>query len=133
MSYEKQESRYFTRVEVKVDATIKFDDGTTIGATARDISMIGIYVLCAQHKDIGKECDITLYLGATPTDQEITVEAKGVVKRLTEEGMAFEFTHLIGDDSYHYLRQIVLRYAEDPDKAARELDDPHGVFHDEEE
>ncbi len=131
MTYEKQESRYFTRVEVKIDATVKFDDGTSFAATVRDVSMVGVYFLCHQHKDIGKECDVILHLGETPTNEEITVEAKGMVKRLTEEGMAVEFTHLIGDDSYHLLRRIVLRYAEDPTRAEKELNDPHGVFQEE--
>ncbi len=131
MSYQKQESRYFNRVEVKVNATLNFADETSLAATVRDLSMVGLFVHCAQHKDIGKECDVVLHLDGSATNPAIRVDAKGIVARLTDDGMAIEFTHLIGDDSYNLLRQIVIRYSADPVKAERELNDPHQVIKEE--
>ncbi|NRA36606.1 MAG: PilZ domain-containing protein [Planctomycetes bacterium] len=132
MAYEKQESRYFTRVAVEINATITFANGNTMAGGAKDVSMVGMFLASQQHKDPGTKCTIQLHQGETPSNPEITIECKGQVARLTDDGFGIEFTHLIGEGTYNLLRQMVLSHGSfaDAEKIVGELDDPHGVIQD---
>lgn len=134
MAYEKQESRFFTRVAVEINATISFANGSTLAGVATDVSMVGMFLNSKQHKDPGTECSIQLHQGETPSNPEITIECRGLVARLTDDGFGIEFTHLVGEDSYNLLRQMVLSHGSfsDAEKIVGELDDPHGLIQDQE-
>ncbi len=130
MAYEKQESRFFTRVAVEINATISFPNGSTLAGVATDVSMVGMFLNSKQHKDPGTECTIHLHQGESPTNPAITIECKGLVARLTDDGFGIEFTHLIGEGTYNLLRQMVLSHGsfDETEKIADELDDPHDML-----
>ncbi|NRA38323.1 MAG: PilZ domain-containing protein [Planctomycetes bacterium] len=114
MSYDDDEgSRCFKRVGIDLDCTLTFSNGDTMAAIVNDISMSGIFIHCAQHKDPGHTCEITLNLDGSGRNPSLCVIANGFIARVSDDGMGVEFTELIGDGSYIYLQQIVLRNCQD--------------------
>ncbi len=112
------DNRQFMRVATEVEAEIRGAGGTVTGAT-RDLSLKGLFIHVAVPFPEGSTCRITLFLDGRGGD--IDIEANGYVARSLIDGMAIEFTELIGLESWDHLRNLVLYNAEEPIRAQEQF------------
>ena len=100
-----QNNREFTRVPIKVEATLRFE-GLTINAVhTQDLSMKGLFVLTDEALPEGSECQILLSLSGQ--SDPLVLNMKGVVQRIADAGVGVKFTE-IDVDSFFHLKNLVL-------------------------
>lgn len=112
------ENRQFLRVATEVEAEVSGAGGAARGAT-RDLSLKGMFLHVAEPFPEGSTVRVTLFLDGR--GGELTVRALGWVARSSADGMAIEFTELIGLDSWDHLRNVVLLNAEDTQRAQEQF------------
>lgn len=110
-------TRKFSRVNFKVDATIKTADRQFHG-DVKDLSMSGMYMLTIERLQLGDPVDITIIL--TGTSPEINVIFCGEVCRIDESGIGFAFKKM-DLDSYTHLKNIVAYNIDDAEKVLEEI------------
>ena len=116
--------REFSRVEVKVQASIQVRDQAIISRDTQDISMKGLFVKCKADWSIGTECEIHLLLAGREPPVDISV--KGRVQRVTDDGMGLLFTE-VGLEAYEHLHDLVLLNTHEPDKVEQEFKNHLGL------
>ena len=116
--------REFSRVEVKVQASIQVRDRAIISRDTQDISMKGLFVKCEADWSIGTECEIHLMLEGQ--DPPVDISVKGRVQRVTEDGMGLLFTE-VGLEAYEHLHNLVLLNSHEPDKVEQEFKNHLGL------
>ena len=120
----KQDHREFSRVGIKIQATVQAKGEEIISTGTHDLSMKGLLVKGKTDWPIGTECDIHLILeGQSPP---VNIEVKGKVQRITEEGMALLFTE-VGLEAYEHLHNLVMLNTDDPDKVEQEFSNHLGL------
>jgi hypothetical protein len=112
------DNRQFMRVATEVEAEVSGAGGSVSGAT-RDLSLKGMFLRVAEPFPEGSTCRITLFLDGRGGDMR--AHANGYVARTLIDGMALEFTELIGLDSWDHLRSLVLINAEEPQRALEQF------------
>lgn len=123
MPSEANNQREFTRVPVNCHVDVRWH-GRVIPCTAvRTLSMNGMFVLTEEQLEEGSEWEITISL----VEHEIEIELLGKVVRNYPEGVAFQFTKILGAESYAHLRNLVLYNAADTDKVESEFDSHAGI------
>jgi len=116
-----EERRRRTRVVFTTEVELRAGDVVIKSTRSKDISMNGIFVFCEHRLEPGTECDVTLrLLGAT---SDLRLSANGRVVRVSDGGLAVEFTSL-DLDSYVHLRNLIVYNAEDPDGILEEVSHP---------
>jgi len=110
-------TRKFSRVNFKVDATIKTAERQFHGEV-KDLSMSGMFMLTSERLQQGDPVDITIIL--TGTSPEIDVNFNGTVSRIDENGMGFTFKKM-DLDSYTHLKNIVTYNIDDAEKVIEEI------------
>ena len=110
-------TRKFSRVLFRVVATITAGTRRFHG-DVKDLSMSGMFLETAERLDIGSEVDISIVL--TGTSPEIEVTFNGVVSRVDENGLAFNFRKM-DLDSYTHLKNIVAYNLDDAEKVTEEI------------
>lgn len=91
-----------------------------------DLGIQGFHLVCAQRLDVGTACQIMLLEGEqTPEtlieSPQLSIEASGKVVRITETGLALEFTTIIGKYSFERLRTLLLAHSSQTDRIEGEL------------
>jgi hypothetical protein len=112
------ELRQFPRVATEVEAEVSGAGGSVSGAT-RDLSLKGMFLRVESPFPEGSTCRITLFIDGRGGDMR--AHANGYVARSLIDGMAIEFTELIGLDSWDHLRSLVLINAEEPQRALEQF------------
>jgi len=112
------ELRSFLRVATAIHAEISAAGGTVSGLT-RDVSIKGVFILTDQLLPEGSTCSVLLRLDGQRSGGG--VRATGYVSRAVAEGIAIEFTAVIGLDSWDHLRGLVMLNAEDVGRAQSQL------------
>jgi hypothetical protein len=112
------DQRQFLRVSTEVEAEASGAGGTVAGST-RDISLKGMFLLTTEPFPEGSTCRLTLYLDGRAGD--LRVVANGFVVRSLIDGMAIEFSELIGLESWSHLRSLVVFNAEEPQRAQEQF------------
>ena len=120
---EASDQREFTRVPLRVRAEVKGGGLSIASSATQSLSLKGMLVACEERLPIGTECQITLFLG----DGDIQILAEGNVVRCYPEGIAFQFTRILGLESFEHLRKLVLYNAADPDQVEGEFNASTGI------
>lgn len=110
-------TRKFSRVRFNVAATIKSEDRQFQGAV-ENLSMTGMFLVTNEQLKDGDLVDITIVL--TGTLPEISVDFKGIVTRIAENGIGFTFDK-IDLDSYMHLKNIIAYNIDDAEKVMEEI------------
>ncbi|MBI5426769.1 MAG: PilZ domain-containing protein [Nitrospinae bacterium] len=117
--------REFTRVPIKIEVQVDSGGKSIFSEQTRDVSMKGLFMLCQDHAlEAGAVCDMVLFLGGR--EEGIRIEVKGMVERLTPQGMGIRFTE-IGLESYEHLHNLVLYNSQDSHKVEQEMKDHMGL------
>ena len=120
---EPSNQREFTRVPIQVRAEVKGGGLTITRSPTQNVSLKGMFVACPEQLPVGTECQLTLFLG----DGDIQIQAEGTVIHSYPEGLALQFTRILGLDSFEHLRNLVLYNAPDPDQVENEFDTSTGI------
>ena len=119
-----KDHREFSRVDIKILATLQARGKETVSTGTHDISMKGLFVKSKADWALGTECEIRLTLeGQNPP---VNIEVKGKVQRVTEKGMAILFTE-VGLEAYEHLHNLVLLNTDDPEKTEQEFSNHLGL------
>lgn len=121
-----RELRAFTRTQVAVTATVLASDGPMICGYTTDLGMKGLHIVCDQRIAVGSACQIMLLESqrrpeALLSSPQLSIEATGSVVRITDSGLAIEFTALIGKQSFERLRSLLLAHSGEADRIEGEL------------
>lgn len=116
------DSRRRTRVHLAARAEVQVGDNRFTNLETRDLSHKGMFVQGAHPVEPGQKCLVTVYLEGG-TGEGLDLHMEGGIKRITDQGMAIDFTSM-DLDTYVHLRQLVLLNAEDPGKAESEFAAP---------
>lgn len=110
-------TRKFSRVAFSVAATVVCGERSFTG-DVENLSMKGMFVYTEEKLQIGEPVNITISL--TGTEPEIRVDFEGVVSRIAENGVAFNFEK-IDIDSYTHLKNIIAYNIDDAEKVTEEI------------
>ncbi len=110
-------TRKFSRVNFRVDATIKAADRQFSGSVD-NLSMSGMFMVTDKRLPLNEPVDITIAI--TGTEPQISVNFSGKVGRIIENGMAFIFEK-IDLDSYTHLKNIIAYNIDDSEKVMEEI------------
>ncbi len=123
MTNEYPNQREFTRVPVHCHAEVQAA-GRPIPCTAvSTLSMNGMFLQTTEVLPVGTECEITISL----VEHEIEIELLASVVRGYPDGLAFQFTKILGPESYGHLRNLVLYNSPDPDRVETEFEAHAGI------
>ncbi|MFC1524298.1 PilZ domain-containing protein [Thermodesulfobacteriota bacterium] len=109
---DENERRTNTRVAFQTLADIIFPDHRYQQCHTRNVSLTGIFIIGPQGRKIGEQCEAVVHLTGGASDISVTV--KGLVSRITDEGIGLKFNE-IDLDSFQHLKNIVYYNAENPD------------------
>jgi hypothetical protein len=103
--------RKYTRVDFRRDVHLCFEGKKYTHNTVNDLSLGGMYVKGEFDQQQGDTCTVEL---SNPADNlGIELRARCTVVRVTEEGIALEFTSM-GHESFLFLQTTLLYEADDP-------------------
>ena len=111
--------RNFTRSSVHVEIDVAVDGRPLSTGDISDISLGGLYVPCPVCPELDTKCDVVLHIGGRHTG--IRVLAVGEVVRTDETGIGIAFRELLGTESLHHLRQLVLFNSGNPEQTEQEF------------
>jgi hypothetical protein len=123
MTIEPSNQREFTRVPVHCHVELLADGRPVSCSSVQTLSMKGVLVQSQEQLPLGLECEITISL----IEHEIEIQVMGTVVRNYAEGIAFQFTKIMGPESYAHLRNLVLYNAPDIDQVEREFESHAGI------
>lgn len=108
------------------DSPTRATDGSVICGYTTDLGIKGFHMVCDQRVAVGTPCQIMLLEGAqapeTPIESpQLSIEASGKVVRITDTGLALEFTAIIGKSSFERLRTLLLAHSSEADRIEGEL------------
>lgn len=116
------ESRRRTRVHFTTRAEVQVGDQRFADLETQDLSHKGVFVKGSHPVQAGQACLVTVHL-QEGSQERLDLHMQGSVKRITDQGMAIDFTSM-DPDTYMHLRQLVLLNAEDPEKVEGEFGTP---------
>ncbi len=111
--------RNFTRSSVQVEINVSVNGHPLSTGEISDISLGGLYVPCSGSPELGTRCDVVLHIGGRHTG--IRAMAIAEVVRTDETGIGIAFRELLGTESLHHLRQLVLLNSGDPEQTEHEF------------
>jgi hypothetical protein len=123
MPNEYPNQREFTRVPVNCHVEVRSGERSIPCTAMRTLSMNGMFVLTPEQLTIGTEWEINISL----IEHEIEIELLGTVVRSYSDGVAFQFTKILGPESYGHLRNLVLYNAADTDQVESEFETHAGI------
>jgi hypothetical protein len=123
MTSEPTNQREFTRVPVHCDVQVLAEGRPVPCTSVTTLSMKGMLVQSTEQLPIGLECEITISL----VEHEIEIQVMGTVVQNYADSIAFQFTKIMGPESFAHLRNMVLYNASDTDQIERELDSHSGI------
>jgi hypothetical protein len=121
----KKELREFSRVSVGMRVQVTSGKQAIFSPHLKNVSMSGVFLISPEKLPAGSECQVAIFLEARENQERI--EARGRVVRITDEGMAIHFEEIIGPESYHHLRNLVLYNAPNAEKVEKEIESHIGI------
>ena len=121
----RKEQREFSRVSVAMRVQVTSGKKTIFSPQLKNVSMSGIFLISPEKLPAGSECQVAIFLEARENQERI--EARGKVIRIDDAGMAIHFEEIIGPESYHHLRNLVLYNAPNAEKMEKEIEDHIGI------
>ena len=98
--------REFTRVRVSLLTELRSGESVDIAGTLANVSMNGLFLNCPTHLPIDTPCTLTLSLEGGA--DAVTIQTEGTVIRNDPEGMALQFTKILGPESLEHLQNLVM-------------------------
>ncbi len=98
--------REFTRVHVAIHVELRMGGNVVIQGALDNVSLNGLLLRCEATFPEQTPCLVFLHLDGGQGGP--TIEAHGVVARTESHKVAIQFTELLGTDSMHHLRNLVL-------------------------
>lgn len=98
--------REFTRVRVNLLTELRSGESVDIAGTLSNVSMSGLLLTCATRLPVDTPCDISLMLEGGA--EIVSIQTEGKVIRSDAEGLAIQFTKIIGPESLAHLQNLVL-------------------------
>ena len=98
--------REFTRVRVNLLTELRSGESVDIAGTLSNVSMSGLFLTCATRLPANTPCDISLMLEGGA--EIVSIQTEGKVIRSDAEGLAIQFTKIIGPESLAHLQNLVL-------------------------
>jgi hypothetical protein len=123
MTTEHSNQREFTRVLVSARTVIRAGAMTLAGAPTHSLSMKGMSVVTGERLPVGTECEITIVL----VENEVEIQLLGVVVVDLPDGIAFQFTKILGLESFEHLRNLVFYNAPDVEVVETEFTAHAGI------
>lgn len=112
------EKRKNTRVPFHTTITVRFADRTFEHCETQDLSLKGVFVKgVTGSRAEGEQCDLSLHLSGSSSD--LSLQIRGEVMRVREDGVGLHFSE-IDLDSYYHLRNIIYYNSGDPDILEKE-------------
>lgn len=116
--------REFTRIPIQLRCELRVDGRVLETRATRNLSMKGLFVELQESLAEGSPCEVLL----RPSENaDVEIRAEGEVVRCFEDGVAVQFTRILGIESFEHLRRMVLYNAEDPGRVEAELDAHLGI------
>ena len=120
------EKREFTRVPIKIEGEVMTENSTVISGWVSNVNMKGLFLNCDDYLPVGSDCRVALFLG-DPKDHPC-IKARSNIVRIDDNGMAIEFTEILGTDSFNHLRNLVLHNSStESERVEQELRDHLGL------
>ena len=98
--------REFTRVRVSLLTELRSGETVDIAGSLANVSMSGLFLICPTHLPIDTLCTLTLSLEGGV--DALTIETEGKVIRNDPDGMALQFTKILGPESLQHLQNLVM-------------------------
>ncbi|MDH4320226.1 MAG: PilZ domain-containing protein [Desulfobulbaceae bacterium] len=115
------EKRHNTRVPFHTTITVRFHDKTFAHCETRDLSLKGVFVMgVTGPRAKGDRCELSLHLSGTSSD--LSLQMRGEVVRVLDDGVGLHFSE-IDLDSFYHLKNIIYYNSPDPDALGEELAD----------
>ena len=118
------QQREFTRIRLAIHAVVAMN-GTTHRLPVRDVSLAGIGLDDAAGFEQGAECTVELRRQDAPDAHWIT--AQGKVVRVEGAVAGIQFLDLVGIESLHHLRALIMYNADAPDQVEDEFNSHWGI------
>lgn len=109
--------REFTRVPTSLEVRMTVDGRIIPNTGSQNLSLKGMLIHTLEQLPKGTVCQITIILA----EGEIEIEVEGVAVHSYPEGTAFQFSKILGVDSYEHLRNLVLYNAADTEQVEDEF------------
>jgi len=113
-----KDKRKNTRVPLQIIINLKFPNQSYKNCKTADLSAKGVFVLDVTGHQLGEHCRVSLHLEGSTS--HLSLEMKGEVARIEENGLALHFYEM-DLDSFSHLKNILYYNAEDPDAMDEEL------------
>ena len=98
--------REFTRVKVAIHVELRMGGNVVIQGELDNVSFNGLLMSCETTLPEQTPCRVFLHLDGGQGGP--TIEAQGIVMRTEPHKLAIQFTELMGNDSTHHLKNLVL-------------------------
>lgn len=117
--------REFTRVPFQISVELTTEQSPSVACELRDVSLNGLYLICATPLPLGSDCRVALLLGDPEHPSRIEVHA--TVTRVDTGGMGLEITGILGVESFEHLRNLVLYNAPQREQVEQEIQSHRGI------
>ncbi len=114
------QQREFSRVVTHLAVEVVTDDARRITGKIQNLSLNGILLATPWSMPVAARC--TVILKPAGAGDAFRIKAGGHVVRSDEGSTAIEFDEILGIDSLHHLKQIIMHNASDPDQAELEFE-----------
>ncbi len=98
--------REFTRVRVNLLTELRSGESVDIAGTLSNVSMSGLFLTCATRLPADTPCEVSLLLEGG--EETMSIQTEGKVIRSDAEGLAIQFTKILGSESLAHLQNLVL-------------------------
>ena len=119
--------REFTRVKVAIHVELRMGGNVVVQGELDNVSFSGLLLRCEATFPEQTPCLVFLHLDGGQSGP--TIEAHGVVIRTDPHKLAVQFTELIGHESTHHLRNLVLYNSGAQSSRVEEEFDAHVGLH----
>nr|WP_320133318.1 PilZ domain-containing protein [uncultured Holophaga sp.] len=109
--------REFTRVPSCLTVRVTVDGTEIPNRGSQNVSLKGMLIHLGAPLPVGTPCRLTILLA----DGEIEVEVEAQVVHNYEAGTAFQFTKILGVESFEHLKNLVLYNAQDTEQVEEEF------------
>ncbi len=120
---ERNNKREFTRVAVQVPVEVQAGGQVLMGVITGNVSMKGLLLKTEQSLAEGTACTLRIPLVAGIA--EIRAEAR--VVRVYPGALAFQYTRILGTESFDHLRRLVVYNAPDVEQVESEFQAHAGI------
>ena len=118
-------AREFTRVNTRINIVLSTGESKNMNGAVKDVSANGVYVSCEGEAPEGTECHVEIALSEDPAGP--VIKGHGRVVRVEADGLAINFTEIIGEDSFVHLRNLVLYNAKQIDSVEAKFSKHAGI------